>query len=141
MRTVLIAQQDVEFANSLAADLAAVGYRTVTCPGPWPPAVRCIRCEVGYCPLTEAADLLIYDPDLVGLDANGEVHLLAAESAIAHPDVSLLLAWPGDEEPASLASVLAEVPSARRAPKEPGKLAELAWELAGPPYEHVKVAV
>src|SRR6266498_2752062 len=98
MRTVLIAQRDSSYAERLAAPLMAAGYRTITCPGPWPPALRCVRCDVGYCPLTEAADLLIYDPDLTAYGPDGQCHTLAVDSANAHPDVPLLLAWPGPDE-------------------------------------------
>jgi hypothetical protein len=96
MRSILIAQREASFATAIARSLSSRGYNTIICPGPWPPA-RCIRCDVGYCPLTEAADLMIYDPDLAGRDRGGAVHNLAFESTIAHPDVPLLLARPGDE--------------------------------------------
>jgi hypothetical protein len=59
MYSILIAHRDVAFAEQLAGQLRASGYFTiVTCPGPWPPQ-RCIRCDKGYCPLTEGADLMI----------------------------------------------------------------------------------
>jgi hypothetical protein len=57
MRTVLIAHRDVAFAEQLAAELRQAGYHVIDCPGPWPPAERCIHCDKGYCPLTEGADL------------------------------------------------------------------------------------
>lgn len=56
--------------------------------------MRCIRCDKGYCPLSEGADLTIYDPELVAYDDAGHVHNLAIDSALAHPDVPMLLAWP-----------------------------------------------
>jgi hypothetical protein len=43
-----------------------------------------------YCPLTDAADVLIYDPSLVALDASGAAQNLAVESALAHPDLPML---------------------------------------------------
>ena len=93
MYNILIAHRDVAFAEELANELRASGYFTsVTCPGPWPPQ-RCIRCDKGYCPLTEGADLMIYDPQLTSPDSEGHVHSLAADSAVAHPDVPMLLAW------------------------------------------------
>jgi hypothetical protein len=137
MITVLVAQPNVKFANALAEPLLAAGYRAITCPGPWPPALRCIRCDVGYCPLTEAADLLIYDPDLIAYGADGQRHTLAVDSANAQPDVPLLLAWPGDEEPASVAAILAEVPRAQRALRESDDLVGQVRQLVGPPFGSV----
>jgi len=97
MRTVLVAHRDVAFAQQLAAELRQAGYRVIDCPGPWPPAERCIRCDKGYCPLTEGADLMIYDPQLTALDALGQRYNLAVDSAKAHPDLPMLLAWGPDE--------------------------------------------
>ena len=97
MRTVLVAHRDVAFAEQLAAELRQAGYRVIDCPGPWPPAERCIRCDKGYCPLTEGADLMIYDPQLTALDALGQRYNLAVDSAKAHPDLPMLLAWGPDE--------------------------------------------
>ena len=99
MRTILIAERDISFSNELADELRAAHYHVIDCPGPWPPAERCIRCDVGYCPLTEGADLMIYDPMLTALDDAGQRYNLAAESARVHPDIPMLLAWPPDEPP------------------------------------------
>ncbi len=137
MRTILIAQREARFAARLAAVLSAVGYRTIICPGPLPPALRCVRCEVGYCPLTEAADLFIYDPGLVGTTVDGATHRLAVDSSRAHPDVPLLLAWPGDQKPDDLAEVLAANPNAQLASPEPDSLVQQVWQLVGPPSTSV----
>src|SRR5581483_7171946 len=134
MRTIIIAQRDVQYAERLAAVLGAAGYRAITCPGPWPPALRCIRQDVGYCPLGEAADLLIYDPDLVARDADQHEHRLVEESAAAQADVPVLLAWPGEAEPAALATVLAQVPRASRAARSPEALVQQVFDLVGPPF-------
>ena len=99
MWTVLIAHHDAAFAEQLAAELRTAGYRIIDCSGPWPPAERCIRCDKGYCPLTESADLMIYDPRMTGVDASGRRYNLAVDSARAHPEVPMLLAWPPDEVP------------------------------------------
>lgn len=99
MRTILVAHRDVAFAAQLVAELRHAGYHVIDCPGPWPPAERCIRCDKGYCPLTEAADLMIYDPRMTALDAEGHRHSLAADSAKAQPEIPMLLAWPPDEVP------------------------------------------
>src|SRR5919202_2087278 len=99
MHTVLIAHHDVSFAELLAAELRSSGcYAVVTCPGPWPPQ-RCVRCDRGYCPLTEGAHLMVYDPTLVSFDADGQSHNLAIDSALAHPEVPMLLAWSPDSVP------------------------------------------
>lgn len=94
MRTILIAHRDANFAEQLATEIRAWGYRVIECPGPLPPTLRCIRCDKGYCPLTEGTDLMLYDPSLTSFDDSGRLHNLALESAVAHPDVPLLLAWP-----------------------------------------------
>ena len=77
MWTVLIAHHDAAFAEQLAAELRTAGYRIIDCSGPWPPAERCIRCDKGYCPLTESADLMIYDPRMTAVDTSGRRHNLA----------------------------------------------------------------
>jgi hypothetical protein len=99
MRTILIAHRDAAYATALAAELRSWGYRVIECPGPLPPALRCIRCDKGYCPLSEGADLMIYDPQLVALDEARRPHSLAVDSALAHPDVPMLLAWPSQTPP------------------------------------------
>jgi hypothetical protein len=93
MKTILIAHRDADFAERLTTDLRASGFHVIDCSGPQPPKERCIRCDTGYCPLTEAADLMIYDPLLTGFNTDGARDNLAAESAMAHPDVPVLLAW------------------------------------------------
>jgi hypothetical protein len=99
MRTILIAHRDIAFSNQLAAELRQAGYHVIDCPGPWPPVERCIRCDKGYCPLTEAADLMIYDPLLTALDPQGQRYNLAVDSARAHPEVPMVLAWGPHEVP------------------------------------------
>ena len=99
MRTILIAHRDSALAAQLAAELRAASYHVIECPGPWPPKERCIRCDKGYCPLTESADLMIYDPRLTALDAEGQRYNLALDSAKAHPEVPMLLAWAPNEPP------------------------------------------
>lgn len=135
--TVLIAHRNVGFASSLASILRAAEYRAIVCPGPWPPALRCIRCDVGYCPLTEGADAMIYDPDMVALHADGNMYNLALDSSRAHPDVPLLLAWPEEEPPASVAQVLAQAPAAILAARGAEPLVAQVRALIGGPYDKV----
>jgi hypothetical protein len=133
MRTIIIAQRDSQFADRLAAVLRDGGYRAVTCPGPWPPDLRCIRHDAGYCPLAEAADLLIYDPDLVARGEDQQEHRLVEESAEAEADVPVLLAWPSDDEPTSVRGILERVPRVGRAARAPRALVEQVFDLIGPP--------
>jgi hypothetical protein len=121
MRTILIAHRDITFSAHLAAELRQAGYRVIECPGPWPPKERCIRCDTGYCPLTEGADLMIYDPQLTALDAAGRRYNLAVDSALAHPDVPMLLAWSPRQpaEASSVGGIQAEVPSVQVAAEQP----------------------
>jgi hypothetical protein len=133
MRTIVIAEPNSAFADSLAQPLIAAGYRVATCPGPWPPEMRCIRHDVGYCPLTEGADLLIYSPDLFGYGPDGLPQLLALDTAKAEPDVPLLLAWAGDDEPGSVQIILQAVANARVAARGPEALLAQVEALIGPP--------
>ena len=124
MHSILIAHRDVGFAEHLAALLRASGYLTVvTCPGPWPPQ-RCIRCDKGYCPLTEGADLMIYDPQLTASDVEGHVHNLAVDSALAHADVPMLLGWSPESVPdaGALRAIRADAPHVHVAAHEPEAL-------------------
>lgn len=136
--TVLIAHRNVGFASSLASMLRTAEYRANVCPGPWPPALRCIRCDVGYCPLTEGADAMIYDPDMTAFHADGNEYNLALDSARAHPDVPLLLAWPEGESPSSLAEVLAKAPSANVAARGSEALVAQLRALIGGPYDRAR---
>jgi hypothetical protein len=120
----LIAHHDAVFAEKMTADLRACGYGVIDCGGPWPPLERCIRCDKGYCPLTEAADLMIYDPYLTGLDQDGKQYNLAVESALAHPDVPMLLAWspPSVPDADTLGAIRAQAPHVHVAAHEPAAL-------------------
>jgi hypothetical protein len=123
MRTILIAHRDVAFTEQLTFELRAGGYRVISCPGPWPPVERCIRCDTGYCPLSAGADLMLYDPELTALDGAGWRYNLAVDSALAHPDVPLLLAWsPRQQADASRVSVIrAEVPTIQVMAEQPAE--------------------
>jgi len=107
MRTVLIAHRDPAMAASLEADLRQAGYHINSCPGPFPPKLRCIQCDTGYCPLTDAADVLIYDPTLVALDDHGVSQNLAVESALAHPELPMLVTTFTAAEAVAAAGVIA----------------------------------
>ncbi len=135
MRSILIAHRDVAFSNQLTADLRNAGYHVIDCPGPWPPAERCIRCDKGYCPLTEGAELMIYDPLLTALDAQGKRYNLAVDSALAHPDVPMLLAWAPNEVPdaGTLRAIRAEVPDVHVAAHVPAALVRQIHKLLPPP--------
>src|SRR5947209_4314251 len=121
MRTILIAHHDQAFAEQLTSELREGGYRVIDCAGPWPPELRCIRCDKGYCPLTESADLMIYDPDLTGLDKLGQPYNLAVDSARAHPEVPMLLAWAPAHIPdaGTLRAIKADAPAVHAAARQP----------------------
>jgi hypothetical protein len=124
MYTILIAHRDTDFAERLTTELRAWGYRVIDCPGPLPPEARCIRCDKGYCPLSDGADLMIYDPQLTALDDAATTHNLALESALAHPDVPMLLAWPRTSVPdaGTLRAIHAAAPWVHVAAREPEAL-------------------
>jgi hypothetical protein len=121
MRTILIAHHDHAFTEQLTAEMREGGYRVIDCAGPWPPELRCIRCDKGYCPLTESADLMIYDPELTGLNDLGQPYNLAVDSARAHPEVPLLLAWAPTDVPDAdtLRTIRAQAPQVHGAAREP----------------------
>jgi hypothetical protein len=136
MKTILIAHRDSAFAQQLAADLRVGGYHVIDCSGPQPPKERCIRCDKGYCPLTEAADVMIYDPLITGLDPQGERSNLAAESAMAHPDVPMLLAWvpPSVPDVGTLRAIRAQAPNVHVAAHDsPALLRQIDAMLAPSP--------
>jgi hypothetical protein len=70
MRTILIAGADLADTSRRVNLLAGAGYNVITCPGPWPPT-PCSRHSIGYCPLTEGADMMLYDATLEGADRDG----------------------------------------------------------------------
>jgi hypothetical protein len=122
MRTILIANADLATTSQRVNLLAGAGYNVITCPGPWPPN-RCSRHTVGYCPLTEGADLMLYDPTLEGHGTNGQAYTLAIDSGLAHPDVPLVLDSDDPSYPqATLDAICAAVPSAEVAEREPSAL-------------------
>ncbi len=122
MRTILIAQENLEASTARVNLLAGAGYNVITCPGPWPPE-RCIRCDVGYCPLTEGADLMVYDPTLEGHDREGRSYNLAIDSGLAHPDVPLVLDCDDPNDAAEALDVIrSTVPGAELAETEPDAL-------------------
>jgi hypothetical protein len=133
MYTILIAHRDIGFAEQLGSVLRKGGYQVIGCPGPWPPE-RCIRCDVGYCPLTEGADLMIYDPSLTGLDPYGEGYNLALASALAHPDIPMLLAWSPADEPdfGTLRGIRNLAPQVHAAAHEPAALLRQVRNLLAP---------
>jgi hypothetical protein len=131
MRTILIAHRDAAFASTLATELRAWGYRVIDCPGPLPAVTRCIRCDKSYCPLSEGADLMIYDPQLSARDEAGQAHNLAMDSALAHPDVPMVLAWPshGPPDVGTLNAIHAAAPWVQVAASTPDKFRQEIHDL------------
>jgi hypothetical protein len=140
MKTILIAHRDAAFAERLTADLRSGGFHVIDCSGPQPPKERCIRCDKGYCPLTEAADVMIYDPSLTGLNAHGERDNLAAESAKAHPDVPMLLAWvpPSVPDVGTLREIRAQAPNVHVAAHDSAALLRQIHTLLAPTPKTVR---
>lgn len=141
MHSILIAHRDSGFAEQLASALRADGYYTiVNCPGPWPPQ-RCIRCDKGYCPLTEAADLMLYDPGLTEIDDDGHSHNLAVDSARAHPEVPMLLVWSPNTAPddTTLRAIQSEAPRVQVGAQTPADLLRQIHDLLAPQLLQLEV--
>jgi hypothetical protein len=85
VRTILMARPESVRASQRFNLRAGAGYNVVTCPGPWPQA-RCARHTMGYCPMTEGADLMLYDAglQLVGVAPIDEHHL-AVRASLQRP--------------------------------------------------------
>jgi hypothetical protein len=122
MYSVLIAHRDPILAAGLEADLRQAGYHIVGCPGPFPPKLRCIRCDTGSCSLTDGADLLIYDPTLIATDMNGVLRNLAVESAQAHPTIPMLVPVATAAEAEMAPGVIAQGPQVTRAATDRAEL-------------------
>jgi len=74
---------------------------------------------------------MIYDPDLFAIDDGGRQHNLALDSALAHPDVPMLLAWSGTtvSEAETLGMIVAAAPWDRVAAREPLALRKQIFAL------------
>jgi hypothetical protein len=81
MKTILIAHRDVAFAEQLASQLRTGGYSVISRPGPCPSVERCVRCDASYCALTDGVDLMMYDPLLTALNAQGDRYNVAVNAA------------------------------------------------------------
>lgn len=126
MHTVLIAHRDVDFAEQLAGQLRAGGYHTiVSCPDARPPAGCICRLE------SVEADVMIYDPHMMADKADGRRHNLALDSALARPNVPLLLAWSPSTVPdvGTLRAIRAAGPRVHIAAQEPADLLRQIHDL------------
>ena len=67
---------------------------------------------------------MVYDPTLVSFDADGQSHNLAIDSALAHPEVPMLLAWSPDSVPDAdtVREIRAHVPHIHVAAHDPEAL-------------------
>ncbi len=131
MRTILIARPESAATSQRVNLLAGAGYNVVTCPGPWPPE-RCPRHTLGYCPLTNGADLMLYDPALEGIGLDGTSQTLAIDSGRAHPEVPLLLDSDDANYPAAaLDAIRKAIPGAEVAEREPEALLAQIGRLLG----------
>lgn len=64
--TVLLVEQNDDERERLGKALEGAGYQVMVCPGPMAPDYTCIGGREGYCPLLERADVVVFDPWLVG---------------------------------------------------------------------------
>ncbi len=119
--TILIAHRDVGFATLLESQLRNAGYRVITCAGPAPHVERRTRCDTNHCSHSDGVDLMIYDPLLTAVNAHGDRHHLASDSALAHPDVPMLLAWSPADVPefGTLRGIRNLAPYVRAPPRSP----------------------
>ena len=82
---------------------------------------------------------MIYDPELTAADPQGRRCNLALDSALAHPDVPMLLAWPPAAEPRAetLRMLHAGAGHVRLARRDPTALVEQVRALVGSPLIQV----
>lgn len=101
MTRVLVVHHDLDLADQEADSLRRFGYEVVECGGP--SRSRCPVLGGRPCDLAERADVLVYDAWASG-DADGSTELIA-DLRQAHPDVPIVLTFPGvglsgfDDEP------------------------------------------
>jgi hypothetical protein len=81
--------------------------------------------------LSEGADLMISDPHLTAFDDAGALRNVALDSAIAHPDVPMLLAWSRTTVPdaGTLRAIHYAAPWVHVAAREPAALRSQIHEL------------
>ena len=74
---------------------------------------------------------MIYDPRLTSTDAEHGLHYLAADSAIAHPDVPVLLAWSPESAPdlGTLRAIRSQAPEVEIAASAPADLVQQVADL------------
>ena len=74
---------------------------------------------------------MIYDPDLTALNDLGQPYNLAVDSARAHPEVPMLLAWAPTDVPdaGTLHAIKAQAPQVHAAAREPGARLRQIHEL------------
>ena len=81
---------------------------------------------------------MIYDPQLSASDAEGRAHNLALDSALAHLDVPMLLAWSPTSVPdaGTLRAIRVQAPHVQLAARDPaallGQIQTLLVEKATP---------
>lgn len=76
---------------------------------------------------------MIYDPELTGADAVGRRYNLAVDSAQAHSDVPMLLAWGPNEvpDPGTLRAIRLDAPQVHVAASTPaGRLKQISQLIA-----------
>jgi hypothetical protein len=61
---VLLVEADPSDRGTYGTWLEEAGNEVLTCPGPSAPDYTCVGGRKGYCPLVEAADVVVLDVDL-----------------------------------------------------------------------------
>ena len=74
-------------------------------------------------------------------DAKGHIHSLAVDSALAHPDVPMLLAWSPKSAPdvGTLSAIRAQAPHVHMAAHEPAALLRQIKALLANPVHQLDV--
>jgi hypothetical protein len=97
---VLIVESDATARDRLGDWLEDAGYRVIACPGPSAPDYTCIGYRTQWCPLAEAADIIVLD---MVLSSDAALEGVPAEELLAfyswESKKVLALRHEGDPEP------------------------------------------
>ena len=132
MSNILIAHHDPEYTREVAAALESAGYQATVCTSAWESELTCLRGLLGSCPLTDGADLMIYDPGLTDARIREASGIAALASAEDNPVVPLLLAPCGHADERGADSIVRDLPTAKIAMDGPAAVVAQVASLIGP---------